>query len=394
MSKTSRKDNKNRVLQKGESQRKDNTYMFRWTDKLGERQCIYAPTLNELREKEFEVQKSEHNGSLYSQGKISLSQAMDRYIESRENIRSTTRQSYTSVAKMVKKDSISNIKIKDIKVSMAKEFCRRMSKKGYKKSYVQDAKRVLHTVLQDAYEADEILKNPFTFTLNFLKDDADSRDELTPELQEELLTFLKNDETYSCYYNLVRFMLNSGLRAGEVCGITKADIDFKNRTINVNKQLRKEKDIYEICPLKTKASYRTVYMFDEAKQALEEIIKDLSDDCITIDGYTDFLFRNKKGLPLYADRLSQTIQNMVKKFKKHRKEKETPKISAHVFRHSFSAYLYTLGLDVQTRMYFMGHKSEKMTLQTYTKVDILNAVNFAKTAETKQNQQEVFDKIA
>ena len=38
----SRKDNKGRVLEKGESQRTDGTYMYRWTDLSKKRQTIYA----------------------------------------------------------------------------------------------------------------------------------------------------------------------------------------------------------------------------------------------------------------------------------------------------------------------------------------------------------------
>lgn len=47
-----RKDNKGRLLRTGESQRKDLTYMYRYTDMRGKRQCVYADDLNKLREKE------------------------------------------------------------------------------------------------------------------------------------------------------------------------------------------------------------------------------------------------------------------------------------------------------------------------------------------------------
>ena len=47
-----RKDNKGRLLRTGESQRKDLTYMYRYTDMRGKRQCVYADDLNKLREKD------------------------------------------------------------------------------------------------------------------------------------------------------------------------------------------------------------------------------------------------------------------------------------------------------------------------------------------------------
>ena len=57
----SRKDNKGRVLEKGESQRTDGTYMYRWTDLSKKRQTLYARTLNELRQKELQVTKTKIN---------------------------------------------------------------------------------------------------------------------------------------------------------------------------------------------------------------------------------------------------------------------------------------------------------------------------------------------
>ena len=53
-----RKDSKGRVLRKGEIQKQDNLYMYRWTDNNHKRQCCYASTLDKLREKEKEIDKS------------------------------------------------------------------------------------------------------------------------------------------------------------------------------------------------------------------------------------------------------------------------------------------------------------------------------------------------
>ena len=54
MSVKRRKDSKNRILKEGEYERSNKTYEFKWTDKIGKRHSIYAKTLEELREKEFD----------------------------------------------------------------------------------------------------------------------------------------------------------------------------------------------------------------------------------------------------------------------------------------------------------------------------------------------------
>ena len=59
--KQNRKDNKGRVLKQGESQRKDGTYMYRYTDECKKRHYVYASTLPELREKKLKIEKARMN---------------------------------------------------------------------------------------------------------------------------------------------------------------------------------------------------------------------------------------------------------------------------------------------------------------------------------------------
>ena len=57
-----RKDKDRIVLKTGESQRKNGTYQFRWSDRNGKRHYIYAKTLEELREKEVQVSVDQFEG--------------------------------------------------------------------------------------------------------------------------------------------------------------------------------------------------------------------------------------------------------------------------------------------------------------------------------------------
>ena len=57
-----RKDKRRMVLRKGESQRKDGSYDYRWTTRDGKRHSIYAKTLEELRDKEEEVANDQYEG--------------------------------------------------------------------------------------------------------------------------------------------------------------------------------------------------------------------------------------------------------------------------------------------------------------------------------------------
>ena len=76
-----RKDSKGRIFKPGESQRKNGTYQFRYTDIYGKRQCLYAKTLDDLREKEAEIVKSLNCGLDYSEGNITLIELVERYFK-------------------------------------------------------------------------------------------------------------------------------------------------------------------------------------------------------------------------------------------------------------------------------------------------------------------------
>ena len=90
-----RRDNKNRILRTGESQRKDLIYQYRYTDIRGKRQTVYSSDLKELREKEKEIQKQLDDGIDYAAGKINVIQLLERYISIKQGVRYNTKVGYT-----------------------------------------------------------------------------------------------------------------------------------------------------------------------------------------------------------------------------------------------------------------------------------------------------------
>lgn len=98
-------------------------------------------------------------------------------------------------------------------------------------------------------------------------------------------------------------MLGTGCRIGEVLGLRWQDIDFKNRTININHNLvyRAQDDgtcINRVNSPKTSAGIRIIPMLDEMFDAfLEEyqyqkVIGFSTDE---IDGYSGFVFCTGEG---------------------------------------------------------------------------------------------------
>ena len=92
----SRKDNKGRVLRKGETQRScDGKYVYTYTDVEGKRRSIYSKDILELREREAKLIKDQLEGvDVYAAGNSTINFVFDRYIAIKSELRNTTRKNY------------------------------------------------------------------------------------------------------------------------------------------------------------------------------------------------------------------------------------------------------------------------------------------------------------
>ena len=129
-----RKDKNGIVLEKGEGQRKYGRYFYEWSDELGERRFIYATTLVELREKEKTVAYDVLTGIKQDGANLTLNEALEYWIKIREDdvtigaIKPTTLSQYLCTYKNHVRDSLGNLKIKDItKPKLAAFYKRKMA---------------------------------------------------------------------------------------------------------------------------------------------------------------------------------------------------------------------------------------------------------------------------
>lgn len=106
-------DNKGRILRTGEQQRsQDGRYMYRYTDLSGKRRTLYAMTLQELREKEKLIERDLQDGIDSSKGDMTLNQLFQIYMETKSNIRESTRFLYRTVWKNnVENSALGNFRI-------------------------------------------------------------------------------------------------------------------------------------------------------------------------------------------------------------------------------------------------------------------------------------------
>ena len=152
----------------------------------------------------------------------------------------------------------------------------------------------------------------------------------------------------------VLLCLYTGLRIGELLGLTWDDVDFTKGVIKVTKTVYREKDengIWQLCvdTPKTKASDRVIPL-------PEYITNMLCQDYRSVQ--TPYVVENKKG-----ERMS--IRSYQYIFEKLTERAGVRKLNFHALRHTFATRAIECGMDIKTVADIMGHQNASITLNRY-----------------------------
>ena len=391
VSTSKRRDDKGRLLRMGEYQRKDGRDVYKYKDCSGQVRCLYASRLESkdpylggrkrlpaLRELEEEILQNQWNGVLDFGGDITVLELAERYVETRQSVRESTRAGYKTVLNILRNDPFGKIRIDKVKLSDAKLWILKLNKDGRRYSSIHSIRGVLRPAFNMALEDDLIRKNPFEFPLgSVVADDSKKREALTPEQEEAFLNFVKEDQHFGKYYDGIYILLNTGLRISEFCGLTPEDVDYEKECIHVRGQLVRPSNMitaYE--PTKTASGVRDVPMSEEVMECFRRIVENRKKPLVEpeVDGKTGFYWLDKDERPLLALHWEHYFKRIVDKYNNHYTEK-LPRITPHVCRHTFCSKMARRGMNAKNLQYIMGHSEIGITLDTYTHLSFSDAAS-------------------
>lgn len=372
-----RKDNKGRVLQKGESQRKDGRYVYQYSDIYGKRKSIYANALSDLRKREKQINRDLDDNIDTVGAEITLNEQFDRYMSLKLSLANSTRENYLGLWKArVEKSYIANKKLCDIKKSDVLRFYNSLLEDGLKYTTIKTFNDLISPCLDLAVDDDIIRKNPCIGCLDGFNKDAKERISLTSQEQDIFLEFIRQSKVYSAHYPLIMFMIGTAVRCGEAIGLTWDDVDFENKEVNINHQLIYKKSggtygFYADNP-KTDSGVRIIPMTTDVYKALiEQRQNQLSKGWRTnleIDGYSNFVFSTKNRNPVMPSAVNNLLLNIVKKHNDICEGNKLPHISAHNLRHTGCTRMAEAGIDPKVLQYIMGHSNISVTMDVYNHV--------------------------
>lgn len=369
-----RKDNKGKILNKGESQRKDGTYMYRYYDIYKNRKTVYAPTLNELRRKEKEINRDIMDGIYTSESTVN--QMFERYLEQNVNIKPRTKFKYkTEYERWISETWIGKSKINKLVKSDIVLFYKELSARGLSNGTIKCIHKYLNGVFEMAYDDDIIRKNFVKKCIDPYKK-ANHRNALTKKETDIFLTACENNKNGHNYLLGFKLMLLTGLRVGEMSGLTWKDIDLKNRIITVDHQFilgdEKSRTAYHIDVTKTSNGKRKVPMSDDVYELLRELKETTYFDSLKfgscVDGYKGFVLHTRSGLPILTARFNEYAHRIVNEYNSNHDEK-LPNITCHICRHTFCTRMAELNINPNALIKIVGHSSYKTTENIYISVE-------------------------
>jgi len=161
---------------------------------------------------------------------------------------------------------------------------------------------------------------------------------------------------------IILFALATGARFSEIMGLTWDCVDFKNKTITINKAWD-FKDKNDFGDTKTFDSKRTITIDDDTCKMLKELKVKQNEIALQtgLRNHKNLVFVNTKMELVSNNAVNKTLRTLCRKI-------GIQEITCHGLRHTHGSILLYNGVNVKYISRRLGHKDIVTTLQIYSHV--------------------------
>ena len=383
MGRRAKNDNTRRVKGEGTIRKKGNGYEGRITVEVNgvrKQVSVYDKSQRVVVEKMQELRKKRDDNYYIENKNITLEEWLKEWMKvyKKPYISPRTYQGYVEKSKTIL-EHLGNMQLQKIELYHLQKFISDLQNEGKSPKSLRHYYSILKMCFDDAIMCRHISLNP---TRN-LKLPSMRRKELNIMTKEEQLVFegfMKKYRMGTAYIVLV----NTGLRAGELSGLTWKDVDFENKALYVRRgmqkittyddEFNKVKRERKVTDVKTENSYRVVPMLDKVVRILQEYKKKVQAEQEELaelgEGFKDddFIFKTKYNHPITSEYLRKTCQGICK-------SNNFRKVGIHELRHTFATRSIEAGIDLRVLQEILGHASYSTTADIY--VHILGQVKLS-----------------
>lgn len=253
---------------KGICQRKDGLYSARFVSSEGKRQVKCFSSLPEARNWLDDAKYADKHENIFVPPDMTVDVWFEFWIENIVgDLAPNTLRNYRERYKQNIQPIIGTMLLSDVKPMHCKKVLLSMDA-DYAGSTIRQTYITMGTLFKAAKMNDLITKHPMD-GVRFTKP-VRATDDIKFLTRDEQRVFLETAKR-SRNYNQYALILETGLRTGEMIGLTWDAIDFEKLTVNKTLEFRHGEQYWRAGPPKTQHSYRTIPLTDRAYEILKGI---------------------------------------------------------------------------------------------------------------------------
>lgn len=352
------KDLKGKELGVGISQQSDKLYVARFTDKFGIRKTKRFKKLQECRQWIADASYISKHSDIENASDILVDTWYEYWIGiKKQTVRPNTVRNYSERYEKNIKGIIGKKLLSEVKPIHCQKIFSDMAEQGYKTTTIYQTRITLYNMLEFAKENDVILSNPCKKSVKSdMGKPSEKKVALTIDEQRKFLMAAAGQS----YENQYKFMLQTGLRTGELVGLKWDDIDFGKRTVTISRTMEYRYKVGEwrVGPPKSKSGYRTIPLTDEAIRILKDQKEKNSKIKVINIEWRDQVFLSRKGEPVKNSTYDTALFKICDKA-------EIRKFCMHILRHTFATRCIEAGMIPKTLQKILGHSNIGITMDLY-----------------------------
>ncbi len=297
-----------------------------------------------------------------------VDECFSNFIENKQGVRETTLLKYRQVYHSFIRESIGNMRMRNITVETLETLFEAIVYSGTSPITTGMVRSLLSNLFKMALKERIIDTDPMPMVeIPRNKKEVQKRTPFTEEELQELIGRIHRTDLRT----IIQLGAWTGMRAGEILGLQREDIDFKNELIRVRHTLSVVQRRLILEEPKTMAGRRAVPVSREClvmlKEYMDSDFAEIRRNLAPTD-YKNFVFLSSKGLPIPGTCVANHLKMIVTKMKADGVLPSYGNYTFHSLRHTFATKCLLKGMKPKVLATILGHSSTRVTLEIYTHI--------------------------